>query len=29
TGIIADEIALLRYHEPYHKKLAGQWEVLE
>ncbi|NDH56114.1 MAG: hypothetical protein EBY06_05495, partial [Burkholderiaceae bacterium] len=27
--IIADEIALLRYHEPYHKKLAGQWEVLE
>jgi len=29
TAIIADEIALLRYHEPYHKKLAGQWEVLE
>ncbi|MEY3815173.1 MAG: hypothetical protein RJA18_1640 [Pseudomonadota bacterium] len=24
-----DVIVLLRYHEPYHKKLAGKWEVLE
>jgi len=26
---IAGDIVLLRYHEPYHKKLAGKWEVLE
>ncbi len=26
---IAGDITLLRYHEPYHKKLAGKWEILE
>lgn len=26
---LTDGITLLRYHEPYHKKLAGRWEILE
>lgn len=26
---VPGEITLLRYHEPYHKKLSGRWEVLE
>ncbi len=29
VDMIRDDIVLLRYHEPYHKKLAGKWQVLD